>query len=201
MRTIQRFKWLLRPYFIWYTLALWVIHYALLTLLPKHNLLIDTLLKAFIQVLGILFVLYSINSNMLNLNKKSYFWCIVDWIKEFPRKRTHHLKAASGIAFGSSGESARLTVAINVNDPVDIQVKQLIAGYNHMNKEIAQLQKQGKTIERNLEKTRKELLSELSSQGQEIKKTVQDVLVGDIRLQILGVMLILYSMLIEYGIL
>lgn len=167
-------------------------HVLALHLLPTHVAVVHKVTGMFLQVLGGLLILVSINANLGLFRKQSLAGAFIAWLREFPIQRSHVIHAGTGMA-NATGRVA--TVSVGKRAPVSLEER------------IAEIESQLREV-RNELRTQVEVLGvridaakvELSAQIQRtegkisaLSEQVEKATVGGFKLQAFGVLLAVYG--------
>lgn len=159
--------------------------------------MINKRVSFFLQIIGGLLILFSIDSNIGIIKEKTLFSIFANYLREFPLIKRSVVIKLQGTANVTIGTEAKITV---VRNPKNIEEK------------IEYLQEQINVVKRDLEQTQKELnekinrqSKEIIIQNQEVKSVLRNfeskmdkVSVGGIKAQLFGVLLMLYGAIAGY---
>ena len=149
------------------------------------------------QLVGGLLILYSIDSNIGVIKQKSLFALLTNYIKEFPFIKRSLVLEAQCAAFGTSFGKAKISATRN---PTSVDEK------------IAYLQEQIDGLRCELEQESKELNEKIDLHAKKMGEQIQDakaalqnlelkmdeVSTGGIKIQLFGVLLMVYGAIAGY---
>jgi hypothetical protein len=194
---INLLKWLWRAWPFFGVLLLILTRFLLIYYFSFDAGGTDKFLSLVSQIIGGLFILYSIDSNIGIINDKNLFSIFSNYFREFPLiKRSVLLQAQVASAMASS-TTAKVTVSRN---PISIEEK------------LEYLQDQINTIKSEIELESKELNAKIDRCSNELNIKIQDtnlalkvidskikkVSIGGISEQIFGVLLMVYGAISGY---
>ena len=198
MSTISRllkWSWLAWPIII--LLVLLLFHWFLISYFCLSAGTTNKSIALISQITGGLLVLYSIDSNIGVLRGKSLFEMVTNYLRECPLIRRSVVVGAQAGSYGISGAKAKLTFGRN---PKSIEEK------------LEYLQEQINEARRDFEQEIKGLNQTIDANSKEMKTKIEatqtalitigskmdEVSIGGIKIQLFGVLLLIYGSISEY---
>jgi len=173
------------------------IHNMIITYLPVDREVTNKTVSFFVQVIGGLLVLYSIDSNVGIIKKKNLLDVLVNYLREFPpiqKPSTCKLQVPITINIDVAGTGA---VERNPNT-IDEKIAYLQEQIDDLK---AQLHRSAGDISNKMEKQRTELLDQIAGTRTKIaciEENLEQVSIGGVKVQLFGVLLIIYGSLTTY---
>jgi hypothetical protein len=198
MQAIIKFlKWLWRAWPLLGILLLILTRFLLIYYFSFNASSTDKFLSLVSQIIGGLFILDSIDSNIGIINDKKLFLIFSNYLREFPLIKRSVVLQAHGASIAMASSTAKATVSRN---PISIEEK------------LEYLQDQIDTIKRDIELESKELNAKIDRCSNELNIKIQDtklalekidskikeVSIGGISEQIFGVLLMVYGAISGY---
>jgi hypothetical protein len=194
---LRLIRWSWRAWPILILTPLLCAHLLLLYYFAQSAGSINKTVSFLLQLVGGLLILYSIDSNIGVIKQKSLFALLKNYIKEFPFIKRSFVLEAQGAAFGTSFGKAKISVTRN---PTGVDEK------------IAYLQEQIDGLRGELELESKELNEKIDIHAKKMGEQIQDaksalqnleskmdeVSTGGIKIQLFGVLLIVYGAIAGY---
>lgn len=193
MKSFFKFgSWIWRSWPVFIIAVLLYIHLLLLEIYRINEQIINESISLVAQIIGGLLVLYSIDSNIGIIKKNSLIGVFVNYLKEFPLiKRNVRLNIDSAIHVHTSSNAS---LSVNRNPKtIDEKIDWLQEQINELKKSVAT--KENVIIEKmeSLSKEMTEGINETKNEIGHVKKQIEDVSVGGVKVQIFGVLLIIYG--------
>jgi hypothetical protein len=186
--------WVSRAWPVLALLPVGFVHFLTLRLLPAETVMVNKLWGMFLQVLGGLLVLYSVNDNLGLFRAQSLASTVTKWFKEFPIKR----KPVSVRGTASGSMSFNLNASGTVGR-AHSTVEEHIAILEQMLQDLQkQLQLEVKTINTRIETVRNDFqkqIADTTNKITDISTRLEHAAVGGFKFQILGVLLAIYGAL------
>ena len=196
MNYLQRiWYWLKYPWPLHVCPLLIGIHLGVLNYFAIHAKVINLWFSTGFQVVGGALILLAIDSNLNIISNSSIKNSIIKWIKSFPLKRKSSTLEVQGIAHSNSFGKARLSVTPKMNtleDKIDFlfqEIKRVDEDKQEIRKEFSERVHKSEQKIIALEKS-------YSFQINEIKSKINEVTIGGIKLEVLGVLCIVYGLFI-----
>jgi hypothetical protein len=189
-------KWLLKAWPFLVVAAVGCMHYLFYKTLQIEGDDLNKIAAATLQLVGGLIVLYKINENIGLFKQQNLLSMAVGWLKEFPlirRSETVELKA------GVIGVSSAGPVSVHVKRKCDT-VEERLEELERQIDECRQLvHDKEKEINFTIVRVRQELEKEISvnrDRVQDVSSLIDQTAVGGIKVQLLGVLLVIYGAII-----
>ncbi len=171
------------------------IHIVLINQFPANLPMINSISSALFQIIGGIIVLISLNSNLNLLNKTSIKNVFINWFKSFPLKSKSVITEVSDSISIQSTVSATATVSNSLNTLED-KIKFLFDEIKRLDQKISDsteklkedLNEKFKYIERKHSNLDQSLI--------EVKANLNNTVLGSPKLEILGILSIIYGLLI-----
>lgn len=196
-RLKQLFAWAARAWPLHFLVLAVTLHALALSTTSLDQAKINRIVSLVLQLAGGGLVLYSIDSNIGLLRKKSLLQEFGQYLLECPLVRRSVTLQVHGSSHVATSASARLTAKKNPNS-IDEKLaylqEQIDTFRNEHREDIAK-------IRGDLDKKTKDLGGQLASLSQtvrDVESKFDQVAVGDVRFQILGVIFIVYGALAGY---
>ena len=197
MKILPTIKWLIRSWPILFPVILIGIHYYIVTQLNIDLKNINKLISLCLQIFGGILVLYSIDSNLGVVSKNSISALIRDWFKACPlfvKSITIHVHPAStkettfpvSVRIGGSGNTTEEHLAY---------LQEQINWLKEDQKEHLKFFKQRLAKAENKSATD---ASDLRSSLNSMSNKLAEISIGGIKLQIFGVILMVYGSVVSY---
>ena len=159
---------------------------------------INKALALVLQVIGGLLVLYSIDSNLGLFEKGKLMTLGKRWLISHPfsKKEVHNVSAYASLSINAATnvEFREHKVPATLEERVDLLFKHVDWLKEDLSKQKEQYEKRVKDLETKLTEGQ----VSLSSSVNEIKKNLESVAIGGLKLQIFGVVLVIYGSLLSY---
>ena len=171
------------------------IHLVVLNYFTSHTTVINLWFSTGFQVVGGILILLAIDSNLKVVSNSSIKNSIIEWIKSFPLKPKAYSLKVQSIAHSNSFGKARLSVTPKMStleDKVDFlfqEIKRLDEDKREIRKEFSERVHKSEQKIAELEKS-------YNFQINEIKSKINEVAIGSIKLEVLGVLCIIYGLFI-----
>ena len=149
------------------------------------------------QITGGLLVLYSIDSNIGVLRGKSLFEMVTNYLRECPLIRRSVVVGAQAGSYGISGAKAKLTVGRN---PKSIEEK-LEYLQEQINEARRDFEQEIKGLNQTIDANSKEMKTKIEATQTALITTgskMDEVTIGGIKIQLFGVLLLIYGSISEY---
>ncbi|MEK6772082.1 MAG: hypothetical protein AABY62_10680 [Pseudomonadota bacterium] len=198
MRTLIRlFKWLWRAWPVLFLLVLIWFHLLLIYYFYPNASTINKTTSLILQIVGGLLILYTVDSNIGIINKKSLFAIFANYLREFPLIRRSAVIESQGISTSSSVGKAKLTVGRNPQS-LEEKIEYLQEQINEVKRDIEQ---ESRDLNEKIEHQSKEMnikIQETKSALQNIESKIVEVSIGGIKVQFFGVLLVVYGSISGY---
>jgi len=190
-------RWLLKPWPLWAVALLGIVHYEVNSFFNPYEDSINKVTSAAVQIAGGLLVLYSLNQNIGTFRRGSLFSVIAQWYRDFPLiRRNIELRAES------IGTSAVLgTPALIVTRSYETIEERLKEIERRIDENLQLLIKKEEKLYERIGQIETDLRNEThrtSSEIAKVKQVLDDTLVGDISIQVFGVLLVLYGAVLSF---
>ena len=196
MNYLQRiWYWLKYPWPLHVFPLLILIHLGVLNCFTPHIKIINLWFSTGFQVVGGILILWAIDSNLNIISNSSIKNSIIKWIKSFPLKPKSTTLEPQCIVNSSSFGKAKLSVTPKMNtleDKIDFlfqEVKRVDEDKQEIRKEFFERVHQS-------ERKMAELEKNYNFKIKEIMSKINDVTIGGIKLEIFGVLCIIYGLFI-----
>jgi hypothetical protein len=190
-------KWLWRAWPFFGILLLIFTRFLLIHYFSFNASSTDKFLSLASQIIGGLFILHSIDSNIGIINNKKLFSIFSNYLREFPLVKRSVVVQANGFSIATASATAKASASRN---PTSIEGK------------LEYLQDQIDTIKRDIELESKELSAKIDRCSNELNIKIQDtklalekidskikeVSIGGISEQIFGILLMVYGAISGY---
>jgi hypothetical protein len=198
MHTVSNLmKWLCRAWPFFGIALLILIRFLLISYFSFNASSTDKFLSLVSQILGGLFILYSIDSNIGTINDKNLFSIFSNYLRQFPLINRSVVAKGSLATISMSSPTGKTTVSRN---PISV------------NEKLKYLQEQIDTIKEEIKMESKELNAKIDRCSTELNNKIQDtkvslekidlkikeVSIGGINEQIFGVLLMVYGAISGY---
>ena len=189
--------WIWRSWPIIVPVLFIIIHIYIIKWFPANVSEINKTISLFAQIIGGLSILYSIDSNIGIIKKLNLFNLISNYLNEFPLFIKNVTLDIQGSGHAVMSSNADLTTGRN---PQTIEEK-----INYLQEQITNLQRDLKDKTKSLnDKINKETdalkkkIHEILTDIGKVKKQIEDVSIGGIKVQFFGVILIIYGSITGY---
>jgi len=198
MKMIYRLVlWLWRAWPLFILLAILWLQASLVEFYPQESKLIHSSFSLVAQIVGGLLVLYTIDSNLGVLKDKKFFSLVSQYFEEFPLWRRPVVLSANGVAATATVGKAKLRVKRNPNT-VEEKLDYLQAQIDEVRREFeSDLQEVERKIDKTAENMRNEIRA-LKQRSNTIENKIKQVSVGSLKVQVLGVSLMIYGSVSGY---
>jgi hypothetical protein len=191
-------RWIWRAWPIPASLLLALVHIAIFRVWPENATAINSTTALVLQILGGLLVLYSINSNIGVMRRGSLLAQFRAYLSDFPmRKKSYVLDIHDSVHSVSAGR-ARLRLT-RTPKSLDEAVEYFQGQLDELRKEHAEDVNELRTM---VLKRVTELESKVASAAKGIKEVevkVDATVIGDVRIQIFGVIMLVYGAICAYA--
>jgi len=195
LRLKRLFVWLMEPGCLYLFPIFLIIHIAFLYHWVSNKTQINIYASVLFQIVGGALVICTINSKLNILSGSSLKKSVIDWFKRMPIRTKVVSLQANGINAKASITSAELKVIPRM-ETIEEQVAFLFEEMSRFEGKINDLKKE---VENKIQTINVNFKSSMKSQQEQIYRlgeTVDKVIVGDVKLEVLGVLCILYGVLI-----
>ncbi len=158
---------------------------------------INKTISLFTQIVGGLIILYSIDSNIGIIKKINLLGVFVRYLKEFPLFTKNVTLNIQGAVHSTFGCHAALTVARNpktIEEKIEYLQEQITEVKNEL---ISQTKTLDEKIDKETKGLKKQIQKAQSELGQ-VKRQIEDVSIGGIKIQFFGVLLMVYGSISGY---
>jgi hypothetical protein len=193
MRIVLRlFKWSWRAWPALLLIALICIHLLLIYYFRLNASTTNKTISLTSQLVGGLLILYSIDSNIEIIKKKNLRAVFINYLKEFPLIKRFPVVInglGAAIAVGSEG---KFTVGRNPQT-IDEKLEYLQEQINEVKQDLEQgLRELNEKIER-MSKEMNAQIQETKTKQQNLESKTEEVFIGGIKVQLFGVLLMIYG--------
>jgi chromosome segregation ATPase len=184
--------WFLRA---WPVLAMALIgcaHVFAITQFPSETVFVNKLTGTFLQIVGGLIVLHSVDANLGLFRNHSLATAVVAWLRECPIFVRNVTISGSGAAACAASGSATVTVT-RAATTIEERVAEVERRLDELRSEVTA---QNSAIHTRIEEVKSELSSSISSNQAALNKLseqVEKATVGGFKQQAFGVMLVIYG--------
>lgn len=143
------------------------------------------------QIIGILVVVRQLSGRLTLFRKPSFLSSIKNYFRRFPSRYTKNITLSAHSSLGALSGSARIRVGRRSNSSLESRVESLEGEVEELRRDIRVV---GKSLDRHKEDNRNSLetMREENRRGQEnLKKLVDDAVVGGIHLEWIGILYLL----------
>ncbi len=193
----QLIKWLSRAWPILVFVTLVIAHMVLLHYFHQSASLIHKVISLLAQLGGGFLILYSIDSNIGVLKKKSLITLLAAYFQEFPLIKRSVTLEVQGLVSTSSLGKAKLTVSRNPNN-----IEEKIEYLQYQIDEIRSEFEQGcNELNEKIDRQSKEIgaqIQEWKFTLQTLESKVSEVSAGGVLVQLFGVLLMVYGAIAGY---
>jgi hypothetical protein len=197
-RLKQLFIWIARAWPLHFLLLAVGVHVLALTATHLDQTKVNRIVSLVLQLAGGGLVLYSIDSNIGVLRKRSLLAELGQYLRECPLVRRSVTLQVQGSSHVVTSARARLTAKRNpssIDEKIAYLQEQLDVFRNEHREDMTELRG-------DLDKKTKDLggrLDSLSQTARDIESKFDQVAVGDVRFQVLGVIFIVYGAIAGYA--
>jgi hypothetical protein len=189
----QIIRWLLKAWPLLVVVTIGLVHYLIYFQFYKNAEYTNKIVGAVLQLIGGIIVLYSINDNMGLIKRETLWSAVVSWAKSSPLFKKSVTININGVESPDSFVG-NVTVTVKrrgntINEKIEALEKEvaecrklIIVQENVFNEKIS-------NIQANLDSS----ISQNNREIQNVKKLLDDSVVGSIKLQIFGVLLVIYG--------
>ncbi len=191
-------KWMWRAWPLWIALALLLRHVMLLRVLPDMSTRINSTLFLTLQLVGGAIVLYSIDANIGVVRKGSLLAEFFSYLSEFPllrRSLVINLKGQSTSVVGGTMRGRITRTPQSTEEGLKYLQEQIDEIRRDHDEELKALKKSLSDRIAKIESS----VSNLSTNIRELDEKLDSTIVGDIRVQLFGVILIAYGAIGAYA--
>lgn len=192
MHTLRQImNWLWKAWPLWAVIIAGVIHYVLYSFSSNRE-YINKIISSTLQVAGGIIVLYSINVNMGMFKRENLFSMIGQWFKSFPLFKKSVTLNVDGCGSAFVSGSATITTKRKFNT-IEERLEELERQIDESRQLIFEREKivmeRIGAVQSDLESA----ISRNSREIQDVRKLLDDSVVGSIKTQIFGVLLVIYG--------
>lgn len=191
------FLWVWRSWPVIVVGVLVTIHVAVVNYYLCNIASINKSISLLLQICGGLLILYSIDSNIWVIKKNNLFGLFVKYIKEFPLKIKPSTSNVHVPANAQNSVSIDKKVILNHKN-IDEKLKCL---QNEVNELKNVIERQRKYLSDKIDKIHRDLNNSVAETNVgllEIKSQVAEVSIGGIKVQLFGVLLMVYGSIVGY---
>ena len=144
---------------------------------------------------GGILILVAIDGNLNIVSNSSIKNTILGWFREFPRKARHHSFEGKGASISLSGGKARMSFTPKM-DTLDEKVEHLFQEIKRLDEQRNEVRKE---VHERIHKSEIRISSIEKSHGREIseiKNKLSKALVGSVKVEVFGVLCIVYGLII-----
>lgn len=192
---LLKWSWKLWPGIV--LLVLFLFHLSLIYYFCLNAGTINKSIALVSQIFGGLLVLYSIDSNIGVLKGNSLFEMFMNYLRECPLIRRSVVIEAQAGSYGISGAKAKLTVGRNPKS-VEEKLEYLQEQINEVRRDF---EEETKELNQKINANLKEMNTKIEATQTElrtIESKMDEVSVGGIKIQIFGVLLLIYGSISDY---
>ncbi len=188
-------QWIMKPWPLhMFPLAIYF-HFYVIDVFPENIEVINLWVSTIFQLVGGILILVAIDGNLNVISNSSIKNTILGWFREFPRKARHHSIEGGGKFISLSGGKARLSFTPSM-DTLDKKVEYLFQEIKRLDEQQNEVRKE---VHERIHKSEKRILSIEKMHGQEIKEIknkLSKVLVGSVKVEVFGVLCVVYGLII-----
>lgn len=188
--------WIFRAWPVLALVFLAACHFAALSLLPTHVVLVNKLTGTTMQIVGGLVVLHALDGNLGLFRKQTLMSVVVAWFRDFPLIRRHHTISLQGVASSSAVGSATLTVERKFTT-VEERITELERQFKER---LAAIQRQQAAVLQRIDEVKTELNRGIASNQAaigELAAQIEVATVGGFKQQAFGVLLAIYGSVVS----
>lgn len=196
MNYLQRvWYWLKYPWPLHVYPLLIGIHLGILNYFALYAKVINLWFSTGFQVVGGILILIAIDSNLNIVSNSSIKNSIIKWIKSFPLKPKSYTLEVQGIAQSNSFSNARLSVTPKMST-LEEKIDFLFQEIKRVDEDRQEIRKEFSERVHKSEQKIAELEKSYNFQINEIKSKINAVTIGGIKVEVLGVLCIIYGLFI-----
>ena len=179
----------------WPVLALFVLagaHLFAIRQFPAETVLVNKLTGTFMQIVGGLIVLHSVDTNLGLFRNQGLTTAVIAWFRECPVfTRTITISASCGTAYGSSSGAA-----VSVARAATTIEERLVEVERRLEELRSEIAAQNRAVHSRIEEVKSELSNSIASNQSALNRLSEQVeraTVGGFKQQAFGVMLVIYG--------
>ncbi len=188
----QLILWLWKAWPLWAVIMTGVFHYAVYYSFPANGELINKIVSFLLQLVGGMIVLYSVNENMGMFKRGSLLSLIGQWFKSFPLIKRSVTLSVNGSGSAVASGSPTITTKRKFNT-VEERLDELERQIDESRQLIFEREKIVMERISSVQSALESSISQNSKAIQDVRKLLDDSLVGGIKAQLFGVLLVLYG--------
>jgi hypothetical protein len=190
-------KWLLRMWPVLLPISFALIHYLISVNFPVHLPYQNKCISLFLQIIGGIIVLYSIDSNLGIIGNSSLLSLFSSYMKSFPLiKRSYDIKTGSG-SIKITGHSAKLRVG-NSTNTIEGKLIYLQQQIDWLKEDLRDEAKELKGMITNEKKQTDIKIGEIERSIGSVDKKITESSFGSIKIQIFDVLLMIHGSISSY---
>ena len=198
MKSLTRlFKWILRMWPILVPVLLASLHYLGFNQVSLNWEEINQIIPPVVQVIGGVLVLYSIDSNLGIANNTSLYDIFVSYLKSFPLIQRNVTLYPESITSQCTVSSPKVR-AFGPTNTVDEKIDHLQQQIEWLKEDLADEIKNLNTLIQNSESRTTESLTTIGKKVKGVENKVSELTIGGLKIQIFGVLLIIYGSAVSY---
>jgi hypothetical protein len=173
------------------------LHSLLMTIFPSSTNIVNTTIASLSQFIGACCVLFQINNNLKILQNKDLIKSIKNFIRFFPKKsKTQTTVNLQGAPISLSMNLSGTFESISQPDDLGGRINLLSKRIDELNKKIDKNREDlTNKINRNQIKNN-EFKTEIKNELKKINLNIEDTIVGEYKLAVFGVIMIIYGILV-----
>jgi len=188
-------RWVIKPWPLHLLPLAIIAHLLIIDLYPGNIEIINLWGSTIFQLVGGILILVAIDGNLNVISNSSLKNTILGWFREFPGKAKHHRIEGKGASLSISTGKGRISFTPKM-ETIDEKVEYLFQEIKRLD-ELREEDK--KEAHERIHKSEQRITSIENVHGQEIKdikNKLSKVLVGSVKLEVLGVLCIVYGLVI-----
>lgn len=189
--------WLAKAWPLWYVIALGFVHWTILKYAPYPAEETNKTVSLLCQLIGGLLVLLSIDSNLGVLRKENLLGAFREYLKRFPpihKGETFAIRGDVSIKFDVQGHMTHTKTPNTVEEKLEYLQEQIKDVRTLIHESLSSV---NQTTEKRYKQV-EEKISETKVRLHTMEENLEIVYVGGIKLQILGVFLVVYGSLTSH---
>lgn len=191
-------NWIFKAWPALVIVAIVLIHCVFYTIIKYDTNIVDKYISAILQIVGGLFIILSVNENIEDFRHSNLLSMFCQYFKSCPCKRRQPITANVNVTLGTATLSAHAeSISIRRRNTIDERFSDLEKQIEEARQLIV---KQEKMINTKIDSVQNRLESLITTNNLEIRE-VSDKLdksvIGNIKYEILGVLLLLYGVLLN----